>query len=169
MKFLKKLANLVKRFFEWLAGLFGRKKPKDSGKKKDEPKKPDEKPQEKPEPEQKPRPEEDLKKALRGWNDQEPKSGPLGVEVGENLHGFTRIHEVCGRRVVQEHFSSLDNLLFCVSNRQMNPIMSRARCYSSQSENYDFSKTGSYYEAVRLMRKGYTKSFLESRKEPASP
>ena len=57
-------------------------------------------------------------------------------------------------RVIKEEFSSIHHMLQTINSRSNNQIMRNE--HSSQTADYDFTRTRSYDEAIDLISKGYT-------------
>lgn len=74
----------------------------------------------------------------------------------EGKRGFIRIYSVENfERVIHEHFHSIDELVSCLYGRNKNSVM-RERNNSVEGGS-NFTGTGSYREAVDLLRNGYDK------------
>lgn len=171
MKFLKKfwrsLVAALKSFWEWLKRLFGRKK---KGKEEPDPKPKEPDPPKEPEKE----PEKPVEPVIPAT--EEPKEPPakkvipkedmdlLAVGEQSNTAGFIRVHNVRGYRVIQEHFQSLEHMIDCLSRRGKNKVMLQAGADAANKRDSEFSRVGSYGEAVQLMRDGYTDILLKIEK-----
>ena len=57
-------------------------------------------------------------------------------------------------KIIKEEFSSIHHLLHTINSRNNNTVMQREN--SSQSEDYSFTRTRSYDEAMNLISNGYT-------------
>lgn len=154
-KFWKSLVQALKEFWEWLKRLFGRKK-KDKEEPNPKPKEPD--PPKEPE-----KPVEPVIPAKEEWKEPPVKKdiskedmNLLAVDEQSDTTGFIRVHNVRGHRVIQEHFQSLEHLIDCLSRRGKNQVMLQAGADAANKRDSEFSRTGSYAEAVQLMKVGYT-------------
>lgn len=58
-------------------------------------------------------------------------------------------------KVINENFTSINNLLNVINSRQINAVFEGQSSQSSEDGSYEFTKTNSYTEAAELLLNGY--------------
>lgn len=71
------------------------------------------------------------------------------------LRSDLQVYEKGGRRVIHEYFSSINQMLNILEGRENNYVM-RDNHSSTETGDYEWLRTGSYEEAVKLLTCGYT-------------
>ena len=158
----------LKTFWKWLRKLFQREKNVTVEEKEEKPEEPEPIPEPTPEPKPEvvpepiPIPETPRVSDTKDKEDEDEKVVPEEINsklLGNTFskagtQGFIRVYNTSKfKKIIHEHFHSIDELLSCLNHRDNNQAMREST--SSNSERSEFSGTSSYDEAVNLLRNGY--------------